>query len=280
MSAHRLAVISDVHGNRWALEAVLEDIGRRGVRDVVNLGDCLYGPLDPAGTADLLMALDLPTVRGNEDRLLVEEGGEGDEPDAHAASSPSLAHTLACLSPAHLAWLRGLPPLLTAHGGELLLCHGSPGRDDAYLLWDVTPDGARPRPPAAIAAALAGAAAVTNASVAGAARTAGVNPGAAVVPVVLCGHDHLPRSVRLPAGTLVVDPGSVGLPAYFDDTPPPHAMQTGSTHARYALVTRDRDGWSAQDIPVAYDWEAAATAAARHGRPDWARWLREGIAAP
>lgn len=273
MSPHRLAVISDVHGNRWALEAVLEDIGRRGVRDVVNLGDCLYGPLDPAGTADLLMALGLPTVRGNEDRLLVEGRGQGDAPDAHAAASPSLAYTLACLSPSHLAWLRGLPPVLTAHGGELLLCHGSPGRDDAYLLWDVTPDGARPRSPDAIAAALAAAAAAATAA------TAAVNPVTAIAPVVLCGHDHVPRSVRLPAGTFVVDPGSVGLPAYFDDTPPPHAMQTGSPHARYALVTRDRDGWSAQDIAVPYDWEAAATAARRNGRPDWARWLREGIVA-
>jgi predicted phosphodiesterase len=44
----RFAVIADVHGNRWALEAVLDDIARRGIRDIVNAGDHLSGPLDPA----------------------------------------------------------------------------------------------------------------------------------------------------------------------------------------------------------------------------------------
>ncbi len=68
----QLAVISDIHGNRWALEAVLEDIERRGVRETVNLGDSLYGPLDPAGTAQILLQLNQPTVRGNEDRIIVE----------------------------------------------------------------------------------------------------------------------------------------------------------------------------------------------------------------
>ena len=54
---HSLAVIADIHGNRWALEAVLQDIERRGIQQIVNLGDNLTGPLDPAGTADLLIIL-------------------------------------------------------------------------------------------------------------------------------------------------------------------------------------------------------------------------------
>ena len=49
-----LAVIADIHGNRWALEAVLQDIDRRGIQQIVNLGDHLTGPLDPAGTAEFL----------------------------------------------------------------------------------------------------------------------------------------------------------------------------------------------------------------------------------
>ena len=47
---NRIAVLSDIHGNRWALEAVLEDIERNPVDAVLNLGDVLYGPLDPGGT--------------------------------------------------------------------------------------------------------------------------------------------------------------------------------------------------------------------------------------
>ena len=40
----QVAVISDIHGNRRALEAVLDDIDGRGIDRIVNLGDCLYGP--------------------------------------------------------------------------------------------------------------------------------------------------------------------------------------------------------------------------------------------
>jgi hypothetical protein len=44
---NRLAVLSDIHGNRWALEAVLDVIDKGGVTSALNLGDALYGPLDP-----------------------------------------------------------------------------------------------------------------------------------------------------------------------------------------------------------------------------------------
>jgi hypothetical protein len=51
---------------------VFDDIDRQGIADIVNLGDSLSGPMDPEGTADLLMARDLPTVSGNHDRALVD----------------------------------------------------------------------------------------------------------------------------------------------------------------------------------------------------------------
>ena len=50
----RLAVISDVHGNLIAVEAVLADIKRRGADHIVNLGDCAASPLWPAETMALL----------------------------------------------------------------------------------------------------------------------------------------------------------------------------------------------------------------------------------
>ncbi len=65
-----LAVIADIYGNRWALEAVLQDIDRRGIQQIVNLGDHLTGPLDPAGTADLLIEHGMLSVCGNDDRVL------------------------------------------------------------------------------------------------------------------------------------------------------------------------------------------------------------------
>ena len=72
----RIAAISDIHGNLLALEAVLADVATQSVDVVVNLGDLLSGGVQPRETADRLMELDLPTVRGNHERqLLRSEGG-------------------------------------------------------------------------------------------------------------------------------------------------------------------------------------------------------------
>ena len=65
----RIAVLADIHGNVLALDAVLDDLKRRGGADLtINLGDCVSGPLWPRETFERLEALDLPTVRGNHDR--------------------------------------------------------------------------------------------------------------------------------------------------------------------------------------------------------------------
>jgi predicted phosphodiesterase len=66
---NRYAVLADIHGNIWALEAILADARRRSIRSFINLGDTLYGPLEPAATAECLMALDLVSIQGNEDRV-------------------------------------------------------------------------------------------------------------------------------------------------------------------------------------------------------------------
>jgi len=245
-----LAVISDVHGNRWALEAVLADIERRGISDMVNLGDCLYGPLAPAETAEILLPLELPTVRGNEDRLILEAARD-------AAKSATLSHVLRQLAPRHPDWLASLEESAVVFE-HFLLFHGSPGRDDEYLLQEVTEQGVRPRTPEWLAAKLS----------------------SIEQPVVLCGHDHVPRTVRLSNGKLIVNPGSVGLPAYDDELPYPHVMEAGTPHARYAVVRRTEGEWRAEHVAVDYNWERAATVASDNGRPDWARWLRSGRASP
>ena len=244
-----LAVLSDIHGNRWALEAVLGDIRRRGIREMVNLGDCLYGPLDPGGTAQMLMGLEMPTVRGNEDRIILDEPGQ--HPD-----SPSLPFVQADLKPEHRQWLRELPFTASAYE-DFFLCHGTPEKDNAYLLREVLATGCRLLPAAAVAGMLQSIA----------------------QPIVLCGHDHLPALLYLPGGRHVVNPGSVGLPAYRDDLPYAHAMETGSPHARYSIVIRLRSGLAVENIAVPYDWHSAAAAATRNGRPDWAEYLRSGRAA-
>ncbi|OWK25116.1 hypothetical protein AJ87_13710 [Rhizobium yanglingense] len=67
----RFAAIADIHGNHLALEAVLADIRAQGISDIVDLGDCFSSPLEAGKTAELLLSLALPTVRGNHDRYLI-----------------------------------------------------------------------------------------------------------------------------------------------------------------------------------------------------------------
>src|SRR5690606_6397383 len=97
----KVAVISDVHGNLRALEAVLEDIARQGVDLTVNLGDLVSGPLEPREALDRAMALDCPTIAGNHERTL--SGDKPDLVDGFAAAQ---------LTEGQKAWIKALPRTL------------------------------------------------------------------------------------------------------------------------------------------------------------------------
>ena len=86
--------------------------------------------------------------------------------------------------------------------------------------------------------------------------------------------------VALEDDRLVVNPGSVGLPADTDDEPVTHSTQMGAPHARYAVLERKKasDPWRMTFRVVAYDWEGAGARAAAKGRADWALGLRTGCA--
>lgn len=242
----RIAVLADAHGNLLALEAVLADLRAQAPDLVVNLGDLATGPFDPAGSADVQISLGCPTLAGNHERNLLESDD--------ASSSVAFARPL--LSAAHMAWIRALPATLCLAEGEVFACHGSPaGGDIDYLLEDVQSGRAVLAPGDAIRLRLAGI---------GAAR------------LVLCGHTHVPRMVQV-GDVTVVNPGSIGMPAYTDDNPVPHAIETGAPHARYAVITRGLGGvWSADLRAVAYDWDRAAQQARMNGKLSVARWTATG----
>lgn len=96
--------------------------------------------------------------------------------------------------------------------------------------------------------------------------------------LVLCGHTHWPRSVRLPGGPLIVNPSSLGQPACIEDEGPLHyRVETSSPDARYALVERGDAGWRAELISLPCpEAEAQAAMAAQRGRPEWAAARRSG----
>jgi predicted phosphodiesterase len=238
----RWAVVSDIHGNLPALEAVVAAAG--AVDGWLNLGDILSGPLWPRETAAFLMARDWPTIAGNHERQLLTQARERmGATDAYAADA---------ITADQRAWLAALPAEMTPAPG-LRCVHGMPGNDLQYLMETVTPAGLR---------------AATEAELAE--RSAGV-----AAALLLCGHSHVPRRATLGA-LQIANPGSVGLQAYDDGHPFPHVVETGSPQARYAIVEHDGDGWRVTLCAADYDFERAAMRAEANGRGDWADALRSG----
>ena len=79
-------------------------------------------------------------------------------------------------------------------------------------------------------------------------------------------------------GTVIVNPGSVGQPAYDDPTPPAHVSETGSPHARYAILNIEADRVDADMIAISYDHLAAARRAEENGGAAWMQFLATGFA--
>ena len=244
----KFGVVSDIHGNLPALQAVVADAG--AVTGWMNLGDIVSGPLWPAETAAWLMQQGWPTIAGNHERQVLTD------PPAHMGATDRYA--LERLQPAQRAWMAALPEQMVPADG-LWCVHGTPGSDLVYMLESVGPAGRR---------------AATIAEIAQ--RIAEPPPG---TQMLLCGHSHMPREQR--AGPLqVVNPGSVGLQAFEHDWPHPHTVENHTPKARYALLTLEPSGWTADLRAVAYDHEAAAAKAQQAGFPDWAFALRSGLALP
>ena len=247
----RIAVFSDVHGNAPALAAVLADLDEHAPDLIVDLGDLLSGWVDPRGTLDLLgQHPPIIHIRGNHDRLLLTDAPSGG--DANAAR---------VLTEADRAWLAEHPTCADLAPGVLAV-HATPCQDDVFLLETVdaeAPKGWREASDYEI----------EN-------RLTGLPDGTSVL---LCGHTHTARARKLPGGPLIVNPGSVGLPAMAGTEPVPHRIESGDPRARYALLTTDDHalgGWRVDFHAVEYDTRLAASHARRQGHEDVARVLETG----
>lgn len=240
----RVAVLSDIHGNADALRAVLADIAALGIAEIINLGDHFSGPLAAAETAQILREVPMQCLRGNHDRWMVEK------PLKKMMLSDRQAHGQ--LSTAELDWLRDLPASLRL--GAIYATHATPQDDVGYWLQEVSPEGqVGPRDLAAVEA-----------------MAMGID-----AEVLLCGHTHVAAMARLSGGRLIVNPGSVGLPAYDDDSPVPHVMQSGTPRACYAVLEQGAE-WRVDLRDVTYDPSRMIEMALAAGRPNWARGLEFG----
>lgn len=242
----RVAVIADVHGNRLALAAVLEAVAAATPDLLIELGDAVSGPLWPAETYDMLEATGAVALRGNHDRWVAF--------DALGVLGTTDRFAQARLSEAQRAALGARP--VSWRGEGILAAHARPEDDLTYILHEATEHGIRERNPDEVAALL---------------------PASEGESLILTAHTHRAHALRLPDGRLVVNPGSVGQPGYTDTDPVPHIMQAGTPHARWALLERRGATWRVNFHAIEYDWDAAASEAARHGRQDWSRSLATGV---
>ena len=241
----RIAFIADIHGNCGALDAVLADIEGRAVEMTVNLGDVVSGPLQPRETADRLMTLAIPTIRGNHERQLLtrtlEEMGESDR---FAASQ---------LRADQRAWLAGFPDTLVV-AGDVLMCHGTPASDLDYLLDTVDKTGCRPALRDEVEQRAAGLLRVLDR----------VRTYAPTAHHAVDGRTHGPESGQC---------GIAGLPGEMALFPHDGGRVAART-LRHCGAGRSALGLEL--IEVAYDWEGAARRAEANGRADWAVGLRTG----
>ncbi|WP_330473623.1 metallophosphoesterase family protein [Terrabacter sp. C0L_2] len=115
---HRVAVLSDVHGNVTAYEAVLDDIDRRGIRHVLNLGDVIGKGPRGSECVRLTREREIPTVRGNWDTFIARDAVQ---PWEHAQWVRDR------LSDDELAWLAALPNVheLVLSGQPIRFFHAS-----------------------------------------------------------------------------------------------------------------------------------------------------------
>ncbi|WP_336780876.1 metallophosphoesterase family protein [Paenibacillus illinoisensis] len=239
-----VAIISDVHSNYLALEAVLQDIAARNIDLIVNLGDSLFGPIDPLATARLLMDQEnIVHVMGNCDETLLQK----------ESSSETFQFVRPLLDQGIENWIRSFQHTWAYE--ELLFCHGTPWEHDQYFLEEVTAEGVRYKDTVQLANELLD------------------------VPqrYIFCGHSHVFQTKYLPENKVIVNVGSVGLPAYHDDSPYPHVMESNSPYADYAIAYRNAQGnWNMEHVMVEYDWERASFMAQTNGREDYAVAIRTG----
>lgn len=236
----KIVVISDIHGNAFALEHILPALRREAADAVVCLGDAIQGGAQPAETVALLRELGCPVVMGNADAWMlsgVETDGDTIPESRKIRLNAVRDWSLAQLSAADKAFIGAFQPTVTLplDGERTLLCfHGSPTSFDDILLPTTTGEDFE-------------------------------RLLASYLPSVMCGgHTHMQQTRRLGADSFFFNPGSVGF-AYS------HYLPGGGFHAdawaEYAVLTMDKSNISLDLRRSPYDVNALLGIYRASGRP-------------
>jgi len=200
----KVGLISDVHANLPALEAVLDDMP--AVDRIVCAGDVIGYNSWPAECVERVREVAAKTVRGNHDRTV----GTPERYRGNRMAEAGLEHAKASLSDDQRAWLDGLPRAETFAGDRYLLVHSHPAaeREDAYVYPEEFPTLD---------------------------RHMGERDG------IVLGHTHV-QGKRAVADGVVVNPGSVGQPRDGDPDAGYAVLdtQTGEVDLRRVAYDVDR----------------------------------------
>lgn len=241
----RVALISDVHGNLLALEAVLADVNKQAPDQIVCLGDlATFGP-HPHEAVQRVMALGCVVIRGNNEDWCLNLPQLSQENDFARRFAASLSWARAQLTAEDLDFLeQTVPTHEVSLGEEVLLCaHGSPRSNEEIILATTPDDEVEPMLNGIAATWVAG------------------------------GHTHVQMLRRL-GSRMFVNPGSVGMPWARVPTSNDEPFLKA---AEYALLDAEGGALQVQYHRVPLDVEQIAQAARQAGMPDadvWARrWL-------
>ncbi len=236
----RMAVFSDIHGNKHALDAVLADIPSRVPDLVVCLGDLVGYGAYPDAVVQTIRESGIATVIGNYDDAIANRrmvcGCDYKDEKAMEAGVKSTTWTMENTGEANKGFLLSLPDKMVKaiEGRKVVFVHGSPRKINEYLYEDV--------PAADIISMLQ----------------------QADADVLVCGHTHLPYH-RMFDGRHIINVGSVGKPKH------------GDPQAVCALIDIRTD-IQVRFIKISYDHESAARAVEKAGLPDeFAAIIRTGI---
>jgi predicted phosphodiesterase len=244
----RYALISDIHANLPAIDAVLNDSSRRGIDEVYHLGDLVGYGAEPNHVVERISRMEILGVSGNYDSTVAlgapHCGCRYEDPRQEAQSHESYAWTRARVTNEARTFLGALPFRIDlrpngghAPGPKVVLVHGTPtlntlywteDRDDAFCLKMAAHAGARPG------------------------------------DVICFGHTHKPWT-RVVDGIRFVNTGSVGRP------------KDGDWRAGYVLLDVDAGSSAVEIVRVEYDVEQAMQAIRASTLPaDFAEYLRTG----
>lgn len=248
----QLALLSDVHANLHALDAVLADIAARSsIAGTYHLGDLVGYHAHPNEVIARIAEQGIAGVSGNYDSTVAHRykhcGCRSESPEQEALAHESFSWTLAAITEESRRALAALPfrldlKPLGGHtaGPSVILLHATPSSNLVYVTEDRSDDFL---------------------------RKMGAQAGAVSGDVIAFGHTHKPWS-RLVDGMLFVNTGSVGRP------------KDGDPRAGWTLLSLSTDSPPrAEQIRVDYDVEGACAAIAAAGLPAaFAESLRTGRA--